>query len=482
MNRIIYDEDYMSDNREQINKEISNLKYDPKTVMVFNGTSIANVDPPTDNFEDSTYIVVTREKHSYEGEFDIAVPSSYNDVTYPGALLVASNDLLDGKPQELAAEKSKIEISVNLPGSSDISFNVVPTNPNVQKGINDILTKWFEESKGTIPANFQYSSSLVYDEHELSLKFGCDMTYLKQKLGIDFSSKTTEKKSLYIVRFKQIFYTASAERPAKPANIFSEDTTWEDIVRAGVSEKHPPLLVKNVQYGRQIYLKFESKLSSTDLETTVKGTISKDGLQIDAHASAEYKAKLSQIDVNIVALGGSPAAFKGLSLNSIEDVQKINQIILDNTTLSRTNPAAPLNYYTVYLKDGVSGGVFGKTEYVAEKTERFTGGELHLEHNGWYVAKFTVSWDEISYAKGSKNTRHVNWDGNGQDRTAPFSTTIPFKGNVRNINVKAEGCTGLAWEWWRTSGDKVGLPLVPLRTVTISGSTLNQIFTMNPAS
>lgn len=474
----------MSSNREMINDNIAGLQYNPKTVMIFNGTNISNIDVPVEGrFDESTYVVVTREKCSYEANFDIAVPSAYEDVTYPGALLVASNDLLDGKPQELAAEKASINITVNLAGSTDISFNAVPTYANVQEGINGVLSRWFDSHGGewSLPANFQYNSSLVFDENELALKFGCDVSYLKQKLDIDFSSTQVNKKSIYIVRFKQIFYTVSAERPGKPANIFSESTTWEELVRAGISEAHPPLFVKNVQYGRQIFLKFESTLSTTDLESTIKGSCSKDGFQLDANASVEYKQKLSQIDISIFVHGGSEAVYNGLNLTSMDDVQKINSIIWDNTLLTRTNSAAPLNYYTVFLKDGVSAGVFGKTEYVAEKTERFSNGEIQLNHNGWYVAQFIVTWDEISYVNGSKVISQKSWEGNDKDRTAPFSTSIPLPGNARKINIKAEGCTGLAWEWWRTSGDKHNLALVPLRTVTIGGTTLKQSFSMSPA-
>lgn len=475
----------MSVNRDLINENIIALKYDPKTVMIFNGTSIANVDIPVeDRFDNSTYIVVTREKCSYEGDFDVAVPTAFNDVTYPGALLVASNDLLDGQPQELAADRSELDFTVNLPGSTDITFRVTPTYANVQKGINGILSKWFDTHGGKwgLPANFQYSSSLVYDENELALKFGCDVTYLKQKLGIDFSSTHIEKKSLYIVRFKQIFYTVSAERPARPGDVFGDSATWQDLVNTGISEKHPPLFVKNVQYGRQIFLKFESKLSSTELEATIKASCSKNGVEVDVNGSTRYKENLSQIDVSMIVLGGSESVYKGLSMSSIEDVKKINEIIWSNAELTTSNTAAPLNYYTVYLKDGVSAGVHGKTEYVAEKTESYSSGEIRLEHYGWYVAHFNVNWDEISYENGVKVTKRVGWESNGRDLTAPFATTIALRGNARKISVKAQGCTGLAWEWWRTSGEKQDLPLVPLRTVTIGGTTLNQTFSMTPGS
>ncbi|TVW80176.1 pneumolysin, partial [Streptococcus pneumoniae] len=64
------------------------------------------------------------------------------------------------------------------------------------------------------------------------------------------------------------------------------------------------------------------------------------------------------------------------------------------------------------------------------------------------------------------------WDRNGQDLTAHFTTSIPLKGNVRNLSVKIRECTGLAWEWWRTVYEKTDLPLVRKRTISIWGTTL----------
>ena len=473
-----------STNRDTINKKIAALDYNPKTVMVFNGTQITNIDKPAeDKFEDSTYIVVTREKCSYEGNFDIAVPTAFDDITYPGALLLADNDLLDGRPQQLAADRTPLEISMTLPGSDAFSFQVVPTYKNLLAGINGRLKEFFGsrgEKKWEFPANFQYSSSLVFDEKELALKFGCDVTYLKQKLGVDFSSKSSDKHSTYIVRFKQVFYTVSAERPPKPADVFAETTTWDDLQRAGVSREHPPLFVKNVQYGRQIFLKFESSLSATELESTVKGVCSHGGLQIDAHLDASYRAKLDQIEVNVVVLGGSTSAFKKMRLGSLDDVKTINNIIWANTEVSPSNPAAPLNYYTVFLKDGAPGLISGKTEYIAEKTEIMHSGRIHLNHGGAYVASFHVYWDEIGYVNGVKTTKRVGWGGNGANVSAPYTTEIPLRGNARNIEIKAEG----AWfiKSWTTSGHRIGLPLVPLRSVSIGGSTLRQWFKMTPES
>ena len=111
-----------------------------------------------------------------------------------------------------------------------------------------------------------------------------------------------------------------------------------------------------------------------------------------------------------------------------------------------------------------------------ETIEKYSSGELELEHTGAYVAKFTVSWQEItgSDENGNEKTVAHNWPENGKHKTAPYDTKIALGGNVRRINVKAEGATGLAWEPWRTSLDKKDLALGPHIHVKISGTTLNQ--------
>ena len=72
------------------------------------------------------------------------------------------------------------------------------------------------------------------------------------------------------------------------------------------------------------------------------------------------------------------------------------------------------------------------------------------------------------------------WDRNGHQVTAGFSTMINFKANVRNIHVVAQGATGLVWEPWRTSLDSV-YPLIQERSIGIYGTTLNQTVQVNPS-
>ena len=75
---------------------------------------------------------------------------------------------------------------------------------------------------------------------------------------------------------------------------------------------------------------------------------------------------------------------------------------------------------------------------------------------------------------GKEKTATREWPENGKHKTASFDTRIALGGNVRRINVKAEGATGLVWEPWRTSLDKKDLALGPHIHVKIWGTTLSQ--------
>jgi len=469
-------------NRNIINQKISELDYNPKTVMVFNGKKIENSDigHTTDDFDDTAYLVTTREKRSIEGDFDIAVPNAFNSVTFPGSLLLATNELLDGRPKELAAQRAPLEYTLDLPGN--VSFTSAPTYQSFQNELGTSLKNWFEANgkNWSPPANFMFRSSLVYDQKQMALKFGCDVEYLKAKLGIDFSRNSKEQKSLAIVQYKQIFFTASCARPPSPADVFSDSTSWDSLLPSGIGAGSPPLFVQSVQYGRQIFIKFESSLSASKLETIINGHVKVEGLSAGGKTKIATDDELKKISISLIVLGGSEVVYEKLSLAGADKIEEINKIIFGKAKFATDNLGAPLNYYTVFLKDGTPAGVHGKTEYVEEKTERFTSGIIRLENHGGYDAKFNVTWKEIHYVKGVRTETDKSWTNNDNRCNAGYETEFALRGNCRKICIKAE--RDVIGGNWRTNGERLDLPLVKKRTVTLGGTTLiNPSFKMDPS-
>lgn len=472
-------------NRDEINNNIYNLQYSSDEVLKFNGNMVTNFVKYESEFDNNNFIVKTRTLNAVDGNYDIAVPNAYQSIAYVGSLILGNSKLVDGSPQPLVTGRNPMNFTVDLPGMTiDNSFVVDdPSYGNVLAAINGLLNRWLEKYQGEyeIPANLQMQSSIVSDEKQMSLKFGCDVKFLTDKLGIDFNAIAKKEKSVYLVQYKQIYYTVSAESPKQPSDVFSDDVTWDVLQKKGVNNSNPPMYIENVQYGREIYIKFESELSDYELSAALSGKITtEDGLVIDPEASASGSVKYKDIKCNLIALGGSTDVYSGI-LDSADFIDKINKIIFENAKLSEKNPAYPLCYLPVFLKDNCPSNIVGHTEYVTESVETYSGGELNLKHHGWYVARFNVSWDEINYdEKGVLQVTKCYWPDNGNNKTAPYETVISLKGNTRNINIKAEGNTGLVWDLWRTSVDKTNLAMVPSREVYISGTTLSQEGSVNP--
>ena len=99
---------------------------------------------------------------------------------------------------------------------------------------------------------------------------------------------------------------------------------------------------------------------------------------------------------------------------------------------------------------------------------------LTIQHKGAYVARYTITWDEISTDKnGNQTIRSKSWEGNGVSRTSGYVLNLPLKANMKNVRVKIEKATGLFWNWWKPIYDNTLVLDTPQRTITHWGTTLN---------
>ena len=99
---------------------------------------------------------------------------------------------------------------------------------------------------------------------------------------------------------------------------------------------------------------------------------------------------------------------------------------------------------------------------------------LTIQHKGAYVARYTISWDEINTDKdGNETVRSQNWEGNGKSRTSGYVLNLPVKANMKNIRVKIEKATGLVRNWWKPIYDNTLVFNTTQRTITHWGTTLN---------
>ena len=458
-----------TDYTAELNKYLFGLNYDKTNILTRRGEAIENYTNTSTKQQGSEFVVVEKvKKNLSSGHADVAING--NGDIFLGALFKANQDLLENKPQQISLDRSKGRISVDLPGmvGGDSYVDANPTVSGMQEGVNTLLNRWHEKyaGKNPAPARVQYESTSAYSMNQLKAKFGSDFEKVGVNLKIDFEAVNKGEKQIEVVDFKQVYYTANFDAPKNPSDVFASGVTVDQLKARGIDENTPPVYVSSVSYGRQMYVKFETTSKSTELKAAINAVIK--GVPIKPES--EWARVLKNTTVTVSIVGGNADGAARVVTGTVEDLKKLIQ---EGATFSTQNPAVPISYKTAFLKDNQVATIQSNTDYIETKVTSYKNGYLNLQHKGAYIARYYVYWDEVTYDKDGVESIHARqWEHNGQNRTAGFQTELQFKGNVRNLRVKIQEKTGLAWEPWRTVYNRTDLPLVQKRTIINSGTTI----------
>lgn len=458
-----------TDYTAELNNYLFGLNYDKLNILTRKGEALENYTNTSTKQQGSEFVVVEKVKKSLSnGSADVAING--NGDIFLGALFKANQDLLENKPQQISLDRSKGRISVDLPGmvGGDSYVDANPTASGMQEGVNTLLNRWHEKyaAKNPAPARMQYESTSAYSMNQLKAKFGSDFEKVGVNLKIDFEAVNKGEKQIEVVDFKQVYYTANFDAPKNPSDVFASGVTVDQLKARGIDENTPPVYVSSVSYGRQMYVKFETTSKSTELKAAINAVIK--GVPIKPES--EWARVLKNTTVTVSIVGGNADGAARVVTGTVEDLKKLIQ---EGATFSTQNSAVPISYKTAFLKDNQVATIQSNTDYIETKVTSYKNGYLNLHHKGAYIARYYVYWDEVTYDKnGVESVRTRQWEDNGKDRTAGFQTELQFKGNVRNLRVKIQEKTGLAWEPWRTVYNRTDLPLVQKRTIINSGTTI----------
>ena len=458
-----------TDYTAELNNYLFGLNYDKLNILTRKGEALENYTNTSTKQQGSEFVVVEKVKKSLSnGSADVAING--NGDIFLGALFKANQDLLENKPQQISLDRSKGRISVDLPGmvGGDSYVDANLTASGMQEGVNTLLNRWHEKyaAKNPAPARMQYESTSAYSMNQLKAKFGSDFEKVGVNLKIDFEAVNKGEKQIEVVDFKQVYYTANFDAPKNPSDVFASGVTVDQLKARGIDENTPPVYVSSVSYGRQMYVKFETTSKSTELKAAINAVIK--GVPIKPES--EWARVLKNTTVTVSIVGGNADGAARVVTGTVEDLKKLIQ---EGATFSTQNPAVPISYKTAFLKDNQVATIQSNTDYIETKVTSYKNGYLNLQHKGAYIARYYVYWDEVTYDKDGVESIHARqWEHNGQNRTAGFQTELQFKGNVRNLRVKIQEKTGLAWEPWRTVYNRTDLPLVQKRTIINSGTTI----------
>ena len=456
----------------EVNTFLKGLRYDPRQILAEQvGDVTIPAKPLPDEVEDTgdAVIVCKRVKRRLIGNLDDQlILAPVNNVVWPGALLKANQDLVDGRPLPVKCHRAPMWLSIDLPGIGEHGVFTVDdvSNAGVQTGIQRALDWWNNNryDEGYVSkSRSQYAATIAYDSQQLAAALGVNYRSLGKGLSSQFQVATSRERMVAMAVFRQVFYTVSFEAPVNPGAAFHPSVTLDEV-REQVGDECPPAYVSSVDYGRILMLRLET--SSTATKADVEAALRYMSLQ--GKASSSYKKIKKVSRVTLITIGGN--AEVNTDAVDATDITALHRIIRGKNALySKSNPGEPIAYTVRFLKDDRLARTGFTTDYTEIQCTRYPHGWIEFKHSGWYVAKFYLSWTEDGKPK--------SW-ASGQ-KTAGYSQKIYLKNNPKNIHIVAQAKTGLIWQPWGEIWN-LKYPGPPNATFTAKGTTLNRKYSKSP--
>ena len=425
---------------DSLKQYIKSLIYDPRRLLAADAEGgvllYDKPDPkkPVENLRkpgSGNITRCTKTAHNMRKNFDeIAILQPTQGVIYPGALIFADKQLIEGKPRPInGLARAPLDLRLDLPGLEDEgSFKVVnPTDGKVQSGINKALNFWnnstaYKEGY-TNAARFSYNSTVAYSTEQLAMGLGFNAEWASGAASAQLKTTSSSEKNVVVAVFKQVFYTVTYDAPNLPEQFFDSSVTASEAKEIFNSET-PPAYVSSVNYGRIIMLRMETDKSSSNIKAEAAFKYATGAIKVGGDLEVEYKKLIANSQITVITMGGNAeASVESVSAKGPEDLFPI--IKGKNAVYSKNNPGVPIGYTVKFLKDDRVALMGATTDYVEEKCETLNNLWITLQQGGVYVANFVVTWDE----PGAPNQRKEENHGLGSNMT------VNFPGDATNIHI-----------------------------------------------
>lgn len=459
----------------EIEQYIENLDYDPRVLLAVVPDGSTSTIPVKDRqHANNGVIICTKTRHSLNKNLsEVAILSPTAGVVFPGALVLADENLSDGHPTPLALPRGPAKLTIDLPGLENPGASVVPTGSQVQRFLNDKLEEWNKQavSRGYVNAARSFiQTTQSFSSQQVALDLGFNSKWASGSASAQISASSTTETSVVVAYFKQVFYTVSMDTPFAPAEVFADSVSLGDARRA-FGASHPPAYVRSVDYGRILMVKMET--SAVDTSFNLKGAFeqaTQGGVTAGGSLDSKYKDIISNASFTALALGGgAETPVKIFSGGAAEGLKGLQDYIGADAVYRRNNPGLPVAYTVAFLKDNQFARMGFTTDYTETQCVRYPNGFVRFAHSGAYVAKFEADWVEPD-AQGNYTQNRAWQSGN---TTAGYARQVDMPGDAQGVRLKAWAATGLVWDPW---GEilNVALDGPDNKTYRVTGTTLDR--------
>jgi Thiol-activated cytolysin len=197
---------------------------------------------------------------------------------WPGALIQGRSLPLIGSLQELAIKK-RAPINLSISTSAPVGAATVnkPTLSSVQDAMSSKLI-FPMEGKEDFGAAFDFVTKETYDASYTALSVGVSAKHSEVAFSAKHSEVSSATNRVVTAFFIQRCFTITMDSPSRPVDLFSDDSTIDDILeqeRAGnIGKKNVPVFLSSVTYGRIAYLTISSSESFTEIKNAISASAS----------------------------------------------------------------------------------------------------------------------------------------------------------------------------------------------------------------
>lgn len=282
------------------------------------------------------------------------------DVLWPGSML-RGDSAHEGRLTPLVFDRAPLSFSVSLEslgGGARSATLETPSLSSYRDAVGKILA---QQLTGSTPARIHAEIEEVSSEEQLAVALGASASSSLVgtiKAGFDFTDSS--KRSRFVVKFFQLYYTVDIDPPSLPHELFAPSVTADSIATAIGSD--PPVYVASIGYGRQVVFTFESELSKSELQAALDFTY-QGGAEISGNVSLTHQEVLAHTHTTAFILGGDAGEAASASIGSYDQLEAF---IGRGGNYSKDSPGAAIAYSLAYVRDNTP----VRLSYAASYSER----------------------------------------------------------------------------------------------------------------
>ena len=209
---------------QDIDNFIRGLDYDPHKILAVAQDGDVSTHPLTTSRKENHEVVVCKTtEHKLTKNLSEVAILSQAAAAFPGALLIADEQLQRGTPTPIGLPRGKLKMTLLIPGNLRQPLDVDPTVSGVQLFLNQELEDWNKHTESNEnhqnygnAENTFVNYSTAYSKQQVAASLGFKAEWASGAASAQLDASSTTERSVVFCYYKQVFYTVKIRHAGGP--------------------------------------------------------------------------------------------------------------------------------------------------------------------------------------------------------------------------------------------------------------------------